>query len=526
MAIARSNIKKISIQNFKFFQQPIEFNLTNGNHLLLYGENGSGKSSLYWALYTILECANKENVNEIKKYFDFGEDEKLTNLFLNPANPDWVDSEILLELEDNTQIKVSLADTSINTDNDAQSANYASEFLNYKMIFQLHNFSHSDDVDIFNYFQYEVLPYIKFAPVKYWTKNADGTPNAEKETENAKQIWDFVKLGPPKTGKTKRTLVDRYPIRREPDFGEYINIINGFETELKQLLTFINTEGNPILADFGYDFTFKLELQKYHPLKLTELQFEHPKFAVKLSIPNFYGQPGTLKPHTFLNEARLSALGLAIRFAILKKRLQDAKLKLAILDDFMISLDMKNRDVAMDYILDKIAPNYQLLILTHDFYLYELAKDKINRKAQPNWVHYQMFEDANATNTNLYPLIIKDEGKVNKARELYKQKDFSSSANTLRQGVEKFCRAYLTKQEQLGGDYSLMKLDGLITKVIALETARLIVPAALLQDLKDYKDRILNPSSHYDIETPLFSNELKKAIDTLEQIAILTGKNI
>ena len=115
---------------------------------------------------------------------------------------------------------------------------------------------------------------------------------------------------------------------------------------------------------------------------------------------------------------------------------------------------------------------------------------------------------------------------INKARELFKQKDFSSSANTLRQGVEKFCRAYLTKQEQLGGDYSLMKLDGLITKVIILETARLVIPAALLQDLKDYKDQILNPSSHYDIETPLFSNELKKAIDTLEQIAVLTGKNI
>ena len=98
MAVPRSNINKIKIQNFKFFQQPLEFDFDNGKHLLLYGENGSGKSSLYWALYTILECANKEDDNEIKKYFDFTNDEKLTNLFLNPANADWVDSEILLEL--------------------------------------------------------------------------------------------------------------------------------------------------------------------------------------------------------------------------------------------------------------------------------------------------------------------------------------------------------------------------------------------------------------------------------------------
>lgn len=498
-AVKRRFIDEVEISNFKFFpslgadNKPIKI---DGKHLLIYGENGSGKSSFYWALYTLLECANKPKKEEIEKYFKYGGDESLLNINATqlPAPNE--------KKAENAFVKIRLKDD-LNAD----------YIISY------------DEVDIFNYFQGEVLPYVKFAPVKYWTKNADGTPNAEKETENAKQIWDFVKLGPPKTGKTKTSQIDRYPLRREPAFGEYTNVINGFKTEFEQLLTFINTEGNPILAAFGYDFTFKLTLEEYQSLKLTELQFEHPRFAVKLEIPNFYSQPGILKPHTFLNEARLSALGLAIRFAILKKRLQDAKLKLAILDDFMISLDMKNRDVALDYILDNIAPNYQLLILTHDFYLYELAKDKINRKAQTNWVHYQMFEDANAANTNLHPIVIKDAGKVNKARALYKQKDFSSSANTLRQGVEKFCKAYLTKQEQLGGDFTPMKLDGLITKVITLGTANGL-PAALLQDLKDYKDRILNPSSHYDIETPLFSNELKKAIDTLEQIATLTGKNI
>ncbi len=44
-------IKSIKINNFKFFtEQPyIEI---NGKNILLYGENGSGKSSVYWALYT------------------------------------------------------------------------------------------------------------------------------------------------------------------------------------------------------------------------------------------------------------------------------------------------------------------------------------------------------------------------------------------------------------------------------------------------------------------------------------------
>ena len=91
MPVVRSNIKTITIQNFKFFQQPETFELNN-KHLLLYGENGSGKSSVYWALYTLLECANKDDVAEITKYFDPSPaaDEKLTNIFLVPRSSDSV----------------------------------------------------------------------------------------------------------------------------------------------------------------------------------------------------------------------------------------------------------------------------------------------------------------------------------------------------------------------------------------------------------------------------------------------------
>lgn len=525
MPVVRSNIKTITIQNFKFFQQPETLEL-NDKHLLLYGENGSGKSSVYWALYTLLECANKEAVSDITKYFDPtpAADEKLTNIFLVPGNADWVDSEIKMVLQDNSTFEVSFANPNINTNADAQAANYSSEFLNYKMLFRLHDFAHSDYINIFQYFEREVLPYVKFNPVTYWTKNANGTAAAQKQTENAKQIWDFVENGPTKTGTMRDGVTPRYPLKREAEYGVYNNIISGFKRDLEDLLTFINTEGNPILNDadkFNYDFTFKLELQEEKSFKLSELKFEPPRFAIKLSIPLFQGKAGVEKPHTFLNEGRLSALGLAIRFAILKRRLQDSKLKMAILDDFMISLDMKNRDVALDYILDRIAPDYQLLILSHDRFMYELAKDKIARKNQTNWTYYQMFEDKDNPPTKLFPKVILDEGKVNKARALCKDKDFSSSANMIRQAAEKFCKTYLTNQEQLDNNYKPMKLDAMIVKVTTKATAAIPpLNAQTLLDLKDYKDRIMNPNSHYDIETPLFSNELEKAIDTLEKLSV------
>ena len=47
-------IKKIEIQNFRAFYGNFEIDL-GGKNLLLYGENGSGKSSLFYALKLFLE---------------------------------------------------------------------------------------------------------------------------------------------------------------------------------------------------------------------------------------------------------------------------------------------------------------------------------------------------------------------------------------------------------------------------------------------------------------------------------------
>ena len=57
-------IKSLTLRNFKFFygtetdypKNKIEL---EENNLLLYGENGSGKSTVYWALYTFLQSCLK-----------------------------------------------------------------------------------------------------------------------------------------------------------------------------------------------------------------------------------------------------------------------------------------------------------------------------------------------------------------------------------------------------------------------------------------------------------------------------------
>ena len=51
-----SKIKTLHINNFKFFRNSKPLDL-DSKHLLLYGENGNGKSSVYYGLYTLLEAA-------------------------------------------------------------------------------------------------------------------------------------------------------------------------------------------------------------------------------------------------------------------------------------------------------------------------------------------------------------------------------------------------------------------------------------------------------------------------------------
>jgi len=61
-------IQEIRIKHFKAFQEEEVFNFRSKN-ILAYGNNGSGKSSLFWALYTFLQSRIKSTDEDVKKYF-------------------------------------------------------------------------------------------------------------------------------------------------------------------------------------------------------------------------------------------------------------------------------------------------------------------------------------------------------------------------------------------------------------------------------------------------------------------------
>ena len=56
--MANWKIKRIEVENFKFFKSRFILDIDCKN-LLLYGENGAGKSSLYWSFYTHFQASTK-----------------------------------------------------------------------------------------------------------------------------------------------------------------------------------------------------------------------------------------------------------------------------------------------------------------------------------------------------------------------------------------------------------------------------------------------------------------------------------
>ena len=102
--------------------------------------------------------------------------------------------------------------------------------------------------------------------------------------------------------------------------------------------------------------------------------WRYPKIGLHIEVDKINIQ----KPQSFFNEARLTAIALAIRFACLQSgNPQDGQF-LAI-DDMLISLDMSNRMKVVEYLLSEYT-QYKIYLFTHDRAFNNFLWNKISKK--------------------------------------------------------------------------------------------------------------------------------------------------
>lgn len=504
-----NKIKQIKLKHFKFFYGDVTIDLERHN-ALIFGENGSGKSSLYWALYTFLQSVFKDTPQKVQKYFQHNHDENLRNRFAPDADDSYI--KVVFEDEHKSTIDKQISNLTVNTKTGTliRQAVQGSELINYKLLSKIHDFKNPQQIDLFPIMNKEILPFINFRENLVRHDGVAGSANAQ-------EWWDYIKPGMQPRGKML-----------EQPYKTFAAAVTKFNSELQFYFDSIVESVNEYLEKFKQPFTVSFEIENCTYDAFVEgstTQRNHKTIAPNVFIYAHFNHPHIpahkqkiTRPHTFLNEAKLTAIALSIRLAMLGQKLSGVVAadtpKFLILDDVLISLDMSNREIVLNIILQEFT-DYQLIILTHDRNFFELLRHRIKKFNQTNWKYIEMYECEKDGIPQ--PLIKTSETYLDKAEKYFQLKEYEIVGNFLRKEAEAFCKAFLPKKWQHTVEYNLHDLNGLI-KQLKLFAEGAGLDKQLFEDLDSHRKFVLNPTSHDSYDVPKFNSEVGNCLDTLKAL--------
>lgn len=368
-----SKIKRIRLNNFKFFgnSSPIEL---DGKHLLLYGENGSGKSSLCYGLNTLLDAA-VNSPEKVQKQFALPSDceDSLINIHAKmDEGAERTDAFISVEDNNGKVYRISYRNLESCQDTDLLESNLASDLVNYQSLFRF-QIPHSEQTaSLIDVFEYSVFPHLSFPAILYHGKTL----------RNVKIMVKEYNEGPGYTTNDKGQRIIVY--KNSQEYNDFLALEAHLNAHIQQLVDFINANIYDKIKKFDYDFKVHLEYTPASHAK-KDKWIERHRYNIELKLTEFEGTLVNVRyPSKFLNEARMTALAFCIRWCVLDYRLGQGEvpnaLKILLLDDVMVSLDRCNRTKLIRIILGELADKFQILFFTHDRSLYSyIIKELMNR---------------------------------------------------------------------------------------------------------------------------------------------------
>lgn len=504
-----AKINEIVINGFKAFPSLHTIEL-GGKHLLMYGENGSGKSSIYYALHCIFNSSRKPDNG--KKYFDKNNSQNLINRFFIPKDEhdipyvavNWYDG------GRNVFLSAVSEEESGGFDRLAELETY---FVNHNLLNGFFNFTNSNSINLFPIFQREIFPY-KFVD-----------EDSIYMSLMYEQIQDEAsKLNNRSSTKKINEMIDIFNSEIENFIGD-INIVvsdvykNYFKTEddkdLSIVLTYPKENPNPDEYIDGFRLKWDNRLIRNHRGELVRTK---NKSLVEPIISLEIKEGGIVipKPHIYFNEAKLTAIALSIRFALLKGINSDDSAtppegSFLALDDMLISLDMSNRAKVVDFLL-KISDKYKIYMFTHDKMFFEYFKHK-TKKNQDAWVYKEIYMDYDKT-----PYIRNSKDYLGQAEHYIKQHEYEIAGNFLRKEAEAFCKDFLPKKKQLTGNFAHLDLNGLIMNCKDYAAESGVIDISIFNELDEHRKFILNPSSHDSYDVAKYGHEVKRCLQTLRKL--------
>lgn len=522
-------IESITFKNFKFFygcEENEESNklILGRKNLLLYGENGSGKSSVYWALYTILQSSIKSEDNDVIKYFDSSNPENLRNRFASDSEASGLS--ICFSDEGKRQNIREISDSNVNTINDVFTIKtlLSSDFINYKYLSKIYDFRNSETIDLFPLFERDLFQYIDLEEeykdenemlldgktfASDWWQNIINTPDKLPHNTN------IVSVSSNQYKRFKNTIIPRFCELLKRYLNTITEKANEYLEKEFNCPFRLKFDFNKLVCDYNRSISMRAKDGKlYSPQILLEIRYIHELLdEIKSKVE---------KPHTFLNEAKLTAIGLSIRLAMLDVKLKNSGGgKILVLDDLLVSLDMSNRDAVLDIILKK-ASDFQLLILTHDRAFYNIAKLRIgNMNTAEAWVFKEMYHKQHCCTDIPVPVIVNPSSYLSCAEKHLNSFDYPACANYLRKECERvLCKLLpvnLTKSLPNDGESKLLPLERLINNFKTL-CGSMSVDFKPYEKLIEHKNLLLNPLSHDNITSPIYKQELLLIFPIIERL--------
>ena len=468
-------ITKIDIKNFRAFRGVHQIDLAKaGKNLLVYGENGSGKSSLYLALKLFLE-SSEDDSSEFENYQNiFATDEagyiKL-HLRANSRTSEHV-YEWLRDVRETAELPI------IN-------ASKSKGFLDYKALLHTHYLHYEKDtVNVFDLFIENLLA------------NVINDRTGQSISEEWQNISEQFPLAPTHDVETLEAQIDIFNIAVSNHLAE-------LQTRASEILRKFGDEGPLVTLDFGFQGIL------YDSIGET---LDNPGISLKVK---FFDED--IPAHQrFLNEAKLSAIALAIYFAGFLLQ-PDSDLKILALDDVLIGLDMSNRLPVLD-ILDEYFSDYQIFLTTYDKAWYEIVKQRTSRGGKWKAVEFYFSQ----TDAYEIPVYVEDKAYLEKAREYLDANDYKACAIYVRTAFEAAIKRYCEKRN-LAVKYrenpkDLRSEDFWVPiKMETDEVGDLLLDLRVVDQIELARKFILNELSH-DTFVNIYRKELEDAIDAVAEL--------
>jgi energy-coupling factor transporter ATP-binding protein EcfA2 len=504
-------ITRLTICNYRAFynakDDPEKYciNIPNGENLLIYGENGSGKSSFFNALYDIIRSSNEREL-------DFQ-----NNIHINIESPQ-PEVEITISEKVNSESDFTPIEDIVFNDSASTSfgngllTNASANFLTYRDILKTY-FLEIDNR--------KTIPNLFNLIIERLLKNSSDSSTGETLEDSLQDLEDSLE-SMDEAIKNTASLPDASDVSKT--LGEtkgnieiQEEIIASISTKISDFNLAVTSFLDRILSDVNFylENYFKANIEvsldnkdQYISLKDNSENYHFVK-NLYLKIRFFNNDLESESYHVFLNEARLSALAICIYLAAIKQdQNSDDNLRLIFLDDIFIGLDTSNRIPLLE-ILNRDFRDTQVMITTYDHNWYEIACNWFDSKNHGRWKFLELYTDDYSNENFEIPKLIEAKDSLASALFYYRQSDYPAAGNYLRKACERTLKKILPPICLKGNDgIDFLELHRMIESAIFFfhviddstdELERIII----------YLKSLMNPLSHYDVNVSIFRRELR-----------------